>query len=166
MSALYRVCFIVLFSFFGITQLSAQSAKAVGELLELQPNGTFATTANNEARSANGEWRATYELASSDILMRRDGHGGRAIQNLHVFQNGSLAHSISEPKAADLYISNSGMLALMEVEIHNVDGAKVHFVSQTGATLHRVAFKRASGFAFSTDGNSFGVNAGCRLHLR
>ena len=165
MSVLYRVCFIACFCLLSINQLSAQSADEIVESLQLQPNGTFAISEDNEVRSASGEWRVTYDLASSDILMRRDRHGGREIQNLSIFQNGSLVHSISEPKAADLYISNSGMLALMEVEIHNVDGAKVHFVSSNGRTLHRVAFKRASGFAFSADGNLFGVNADGNLHV-
>ncbi|MGH1365368.1 MAG: T9SS type A sorting domain-containing protein [Calditrichia bacterium] len=166
MTSFYRIVAFLFLSSIMLTAIAEEhSAEALVQSLSLQPNGTFAQAAGNEAWSANGVFRLTYDLPASDMLMQRDGHGGRELRNLRVFENGQLVYSLDEPNAADLYVSNSGILALMEVEIHNANGVGIRFTTKDGKKLHRTSFKRASLFGFSDDGQRFGVNGDGNLHV-
>jgi hypothetical protein len=66
---------------------------------------------------------------------------------------------------SDLYISNSGVIAFMDMTFHFKREVRVHFYSRNSEHLCSKTFKGTHGFGFSPDGDKFGALVGEQLHI-
>ncbi len=124
-------------------------------------NGTFvhqATTGDAKANSPNG-------LYWCDYTVGRVGCAERDLLDFRFFENDRLLFEMDRAPASDLYISNSGVIAFMDLTYHFKQEVTVHFYSREGQHLFSKTFKGAHGYSFSADGDKFGAMAGDQTHV-
>ncbi len=153
--------------FFALWAFSAASfAQETGESLkpenmQVASNGIFlftSTSAASKAHSDNGRFWCDYEIGEV-------GDETRELKNFAFYEGETLLYTLDEAPGADMYISNSGFTAFMDMELHFEGKLSVHFHSKTGRHLFSRVFKGASLFGFSGDGNLFGVGAAESLQV-
>ncbi len=129
--------------------------------ISVSSNGTFmhhATTADAKASSPNGAYRCNYTVG-------RVGCAERELLDFRFYENDRLLFTIDRAPGSDLYISNSGVVAFMDIIYHFKKTVNVHFYNREGKHLFSKPFKGVHGFAFSSDGDKFGALAGEHLHV-
>ena len=106
--------------------------------LELKPknisvsfNGTFvadSSSKTDKAQSENGNYWCEYDIG-------RVGDEVREIVKFKFFENDLLLYELKKMPGSDLYISNSGICAFMDMTRHYKDELTIHFYSKTGHYL-------------------------------
>lgn len=116
-------------------------------------NGTFiakSPNARGKANSANGEFWCAYDIgAVTDETLE--------IKSFQFYQNDRLLYQTDQASGSDLYLSNSGYVALLDLRQHFKNELTIHFYSKTGRYLFSETYVGASVFGFSAAGNKFGV---------
>jgi hypothetical protein len=124
-------------------------------------NGTFVHQTLSEDAKANSK----NGLYWCDYTGGRVGCAERELLDFRFYENNRLLFVLDRAPGADLYISNTGVVAFMDMTYHFRNKVKVHFYNREGEHLFSKTFKGANGFAFSPDGNRFGAKAGDQLHV-
>ena len=116
-------------------------------------NGTFVVenpAKTGKVSSKNGNYWCEYDIG-------RVGDEVREIVKFKFFENDLLLYELKKMPGSDLYISNSGICAFMDMTRHYKDELTIHFYSKTGHYLFSETVMGASLFGFSTTGNKFAV---------
>lgn len=121
--------------------------------LSISFNGTFIlkSTAKDYLRnSENGKYGCQYDLGNF-------GEENVEMINFNFYENDQLLFSLPKAPGTDLYISNSGFIAFMDLIHHYKSELTIHFYSKSGQHLFSEAFIGGSMFGFSLKGEKFGV---------
>jgi hypothetical protein len=116
-------------------------------------NGTFtpdASRADGRAQSKDGRFWCRYDIAHV-------GDEVRELSSFELFENDRLLFTMDQAPGSDLYISNSGITAFMDMDRHCREELTINFYSKYGQHLLSKTFKRANLFGFSPKGDAFGV---------
>ncbi|MDZ7263587.1 MAG: T9SS type A sorting domain-containing protein [candidate division KSB1 bacterium] len=129
--------------------------------LSLSSNGKFVpyrSDVNARAISPNGQFWCHYEIAAvSDEV--------RLLKNFILFEGGLPRFTLNEVPGSDVYISDAGFVAVMDMRFHFRSQVTIHFYSPSGNRLSSETFLRASLFGFSPSGKKFGVNSATGLTI-
>ena len=124
-------------------------------------NGTFIFNSGAKsyrANSANGVYWCNYDIGQvSDEV--------RELKNFQFFEGNQLLYELKDTPGSDLYISNSGIVAFMDMTHHYNNLLTIHFYSKEGELLFSEQLKGAALFGFSTTGNKFGVGSAKYLKI-
>ena len=124
-------------------------------------NGKFvyhSAGSNSKANSDNGQFWCQYDI----------GHVGDEVRELlqfKLFENNQLLFTLKRAPGSDVYISNSGITAFMDMKHHYKNELTIHFYSKYGQHLFSETFKGASLFGFSSKGEKFGVETATHLYV-
>jgi hypothetical protein len=124
-------------------------------------NGTFVhhtATGDARANSPNGIFWCDYSVG-------RVGCAERELLDFRFYKNDRLLFTVAHAPGSDVYISNSGIVAFMDMTYHSKQEVTIHIYSKSGQHLFSKRFKGAHGFDFSSDGDRFGALAGDQLHV-
>ena len=116
-------------------------------------NGTFIANSpveKSNANSADGRFWCTYDIGRVTDEVQE-------IKNFQFYHNNHLLFTSDKVPGSDLYISNSGYIAFLDITHHYKRELTIHFYSKTGSHLSSETFVGASVFGFSSTGNKFGV---------
>ncbi len=121
--------------------------------VQLSFNGIFVSNSlspSANATSENGHFWCQYEIGQvSDEI--------RELRNFKFFEGDQLLYELEQAPGSDLYISNAGVCAFMNMTHHYKSELTIHFYSKSGNQLFSETFVGASLFGFSSKGNKFGV---------
>jgi hypothetical protein len=148
----WALSFILIFGFIS-TSFSQSSKKALQPEISVSFNGKFQSVVPEEgakAQSPNSRYFCKYRIG--DVT-----HEVRELLDFHFYEDGRLLYTIEKPLGQDLYISNSGFVAFMNINIYLNNQQTIYFFSKNGAFLFSHIFDGANLFAFSPDGNRFGI---------
>lgn len=129
--------------------------------LSVHPNGTlerFSPVAGSTGQSPNGVFWCDYEIGAVTDEQRE-------LRNFRFFEGEQLRFALERAPGSDLYISNTGFIAFMDMSQHFNRELTAHFYDKTGRFLCSKIFRGASLFGFSTSGKSFGAGAGEHFYL-
>jgi len=129
--------------------------------ISLSFNGTFVYNSpvnNSKANSPDGTFWCQYEIG-------RVSDEERDLINFKFYENSKLLFAMNKAPGSDLYISNSGFIAFMDMRHHYKNELVIHFFSKLGQQLFSETFKRAALFGFSSKGNKFGVDSAVGLQI-
>ncbi|MBN2088901.1 T9SS type A sorting domain-containing protein [candidate division KSB1 bacterium] len=148
-------CLILLILLTMITPIISQDFNLEPRLknISVSSNGTFVSNEPWKTRkvsSENGDYWCDYEIG-------RVGDEVREIVNFKFFENDQLLYELKQTPGSDLYISNCGNCAFMDLTYHYKGELTLHFYSKAGQHLMSETVKGASLFGFSVMGNKFGV---------
>lgn len=142
--------------------LSDDPAKSINDAnIAIQSNGTFAhpsMSPGSKINSPNGLFWCSYEIGQVSDEMRE-------LKNFQFYKGTQLLFTLKDVPGSDLYISNAGIIAFMDMKRHFDQEVTVHFYSQSGQPLFSRSFRGASLFGFSDAGNKFGVGTAEHLYL-
>lgn len=144
-----HIIIYVLFLNFGYSVIA--QTHYLPENSNLSYNGKFIVkNENNDFRnvSENGLFGATYDIGNVTDEQRQ-------IINFKLYKNETLLYSIEHLPGSDVYISNSGHIAIMDMNFHFKQELTVIILDQNGREIHNAAYKYASLFGFSSSGNKF-----------
>lgn len=164
MNRLKAVFQLLLFALalFTIPALSDNLAKSLSNAnIAVQSNGTFAhpsMNAGSKINSPNGLFWCSYETGQVSDEMRE-------LKNFEFYKGSQLLFALEEVPGSDLYISNAGNIAFMDMKRHFDQEVTVHFYSPLGQLLSSRSFRGASLFGFSDAGNKFGVGTAEHLYI-
>lgn len=105
---------------------------------------------NSQANSENGLYWCQYDI----------GHVGDEVRQLldfKLFEDERLLFTLPEAPGSDLYISNRGFIAFIDMGKHYKGELTVNFYSRHGQQLFSETFQGAFLFGFSPGGERFGV---------
>ncbi len=121
--------------------------------VSLSFNGIFVYHSNisdSKVNSHNGKFWCQYDIGHiSDEV--------RELKNFRFYEDDRLLFTLKQSPGSDLYISNSGFIAFMDLTYHYKSELTIHFYSKSGQYLFSETFVGASLFGFSSQGNKFGV---------
>jgi murein DD-endopeptidase MepM/ murein hydrolase activator NlpD len=147
--------------FFGFyPNMQAQNSDYLPKNVSLSFNGTFQTPKSNGVRnsSENAKFTVKYDIgAVSD--------GMRELRNLQLFKEDQLVYRLTEVPGSDIYISNSGMLAVIDMRFHYQQRIDINFYNSDGNMIMRQSYRYASLFGFSPKGDKFVVGTDKNLHI-
>jgi hypothetical protein len=129
--------------------------------LSLSFNGTFIANVpaqQSNANSADGRFWCTYDIGRVTDEVRE-------IKNFQFYHDNHLLFTSDIVPGSDLYISNSGYIAFLDLTHHYKRELTIHFYSKTGSHLFSETFIAASVFGFSSTGNKFGVGNATYLKI-
>ncbi len=132
---------------------NAQKSDYLPGNTKLSFNGKFINSdVNNEFNvvSENGIFKAKYEIGRVTDEMRE-------IKNFQLFENETLSFSLDYLPGSDIYISNSGYVAVMDMKFHFKQELTVHIYNSSGEFVLSKIFRYASLFGFSPKGKQFVV---------
>lgn len=121
--------------------------------VSLSFNGTFVNNSaieDSRVISPNGIFWCQYDIG-------RVGDEVRELINFKLFKNNKQLFTLDQAPGLDLYISNSGVIAFMDMTHHYKSELTIHFYSKSGQHLFSEIVTGASLFGFSSKGNKFGV---------
>jgi len=124
-------------------------------------NGKFvrqAVSNGAKANSPNGIYWCDYAVG-------RVGDEVRELTGFRFFKNDQMLFEMDLAPGSDLYISNSGICAFMDMKHHYRGELTIHFFSEEGEILSSKTFSGAHDFQFSPNGNRFGVSTSKGLHV-
>ncbi len=130
-----------------------EKAQPLEDHVSLSYNGTFLyqpCEKNSRANSPNGVYWCRYDIAAVSDEVRR-------LENFTLFAGNERLFSMEKVPGSDVYISNSGNIAFMDMRFHFKGELMIHFYDKTGQALFSEQFTDASLFGFSQQGNHFGV---------
>lgn len=150
-----RIKFITLFLLMLLEPIRAQDFENKIKPLNISVsfNGKFiahSPTQKNSANSENGTYWCTYEIGRFTDEIQE-------LKNFQFYQDNRQLFKIDTAPGNDLYISNSGFLAFLDMTHHYRSEVTIHFYSKTGNPLFSEKFIGASVFSFSSTGDKFGV---------
>lgn len=154
--------FLVLISTF-VQPIFSQviESQIMPENVSLSFNGIFvhnSPSPTSKANSDNGRFWCQYEIGQVSDEERE-------LKNFKYFENDHLLFEMDKAPGSDLYISNSGFIAFMDMAHHYQSELTIHFYSRTGTLLFSDSFTRADLFGFSSKGNKFGVGSAAGLQI-
>ncbi len=142
---------IFLFAFQWPAYMSAQTANRFPGEKKLAPNGLFIVDrekATGQTYSDNGIFKATYSIGKvSDE--------NREITGFTLTKEDQPLFTMDILPGADLLVSNSGMVAVFDMDLHFKQQVTVHIYNPSGSRIGSESFTYASLFGFSPTGNSF-----------
>ncbi len=144
-----------------IFNLKAQKNDYLPGNTKLSFNGKFINShVNNEFNvvSENGIFKAKYETGRVTDEMRE-------IKNFQLFENETLSFSLDYLPGSDIYISNSGYVAVMDMKFHFKQELTVHIYNSYGEFVLSKTFRYASLFGFSPKGKQFVVGTDKFLNI-
>lgn len=150
MRHLHAIVYLLILSL-GTSALA--QTKYLPDNLNLSFNGKFIShTDNTEFRntSENGLYGVTYEIGKVTDEQRE-------ILNFKLFKQDKLEYSLRSLPGSDVYVSNSGYVAVMNMNFHFKQELTVIVINQDGKEIYNSAYKYASLFGFSPSGNKFVV---------
>ncbi|MFC1564013.1 FlgD immunoglobulin-like domain containing protein [candidate division KSB1 bacterium] len=155
----YRFFYII---FFLLISVLAAAQERNPEALSVSHTGKIVKLfdINDTIRnsSQDGRYTCTYDIGRvSDEI--------RELKNLKFFEEGKLIFTMDEAPGSDLYISNSGYIAFMDMKRHFLNEVEVHFYDRQGQYLSSRTFNDAFLFGFSSKGNKFGVGTPEQLNI-
>ncbi|MCD4729736.1 MAG: hypothetical protein K8R74_03985 [Bacteroidales bacterium] len=131
------------------------------ENLNLSYNGKFITQKENpEYRnvSDNGMYGVTYDIGNVTDEQRE-------ILNFKFYEQESLVYSIEQLPGSEVYISNNGYIAVMNMNFHFRQELTVIIFNKLGKEIHKASYQYASLFGFSPSGNKFVIGTGKKLSI-
>ena len=158
MRHLYTIVFILLFSFGS--SIIAQT-NYLPENLNLSYNGKFITHKHNpEYRniSDNGLYGVTYNIGNVTDEQRE-------ILNFKFYEQDKLVYSLKQLPGSDLYISNSGYIAVMNMNFHFKQELTIIIFDKLGMEIFNDSYVYASLFGFSPLGNKFVIGTEDKLTI-
>lgn len=147
----------ILWAVFAVTLLFGKELAP----LFVHPNGTlerFSTLTSNKSHSPNTLFGCDYEIGAVTDEQRE-------LLNFRLFEGEKFLFSMERTPGSDLYISNAGFIAFMDMSQHFNHELTVHFYDKSGGFLCSKTFRGASLFGFSPSGKRFGVGAGEHFYL-
>lgn len=129
--------------------------------LSVRANGTlerFSTAPGGNTQSRSGVFWCDYEIGAVTDEQRE-------LRNFRFFEGQEFIFDMDPAPGSDLYISNAGVIAFMDMSQHFNRQLTVHFYDKTGRFLLSKTFRGASLFGFSPSGKRFGVGAGEHFYL-
>ncbi|OQX72275.1 MAG: hypothetical protein B6D61_14330, partial [Bacteroidetes bacterium 4484_249] len=154
---------VLFFLFASLISVSikAQKTDYLPGNIKLSFNGKFINSAANDefkVVSENGMFKAKYETGNVTDEMRE-------IKNFKLFKNNVLLFRLDYLPGSDLYISNSGYMAVMDMKFHFKQELTVHFFNPDGEYFFSKTFRYASLFGFSPKGKQFVVGTDKYLNI-
>ncbi len=148
----------IFFGFYPIMQ--AQNTDYLPENVSLSFNGTFQTPKSNGVRnsSENGKFTVKYDIGAVSDEMRE-------IRNLQLYKEDQFLFTLPEVPGSDIYISNSGMLAVIDMRYHFEQFISISFYNPYGNLIMNQSYRYASLFGFSPKGDKFVVGTDKNLHI-
>ena len=131
------------------------------ENLKLSYNGKFIVQKENSDYrnvSENGLFGATYNIGKVTDEQRQ-------ILNFKLYENETLLYTIDNLPGSDVYISNNGHIAVMDMNFHFKQELTVIIYNKQGEEIHKASFVYASLFGFSPSGNKFVVGTDKKLSI-
>jgi len=111
-----------------------------------------------KGQSENGIFTCRYEIGHvSDEV--------RELNNFELYGNGNLLYTLPQAPGSDVYISNNGIAAFMDMKTFFKNELTVHFYSSNGQALFSEKFNGASLFGFSPTGNKFAVGTAKQFYV-
>lgn len=147
---LTSITFLILF--FGIN-VQSQTSDYLPDNLSLAPNGTFIHTSEDspfEKTSDNGIYKAKYDIGRVTDEMRE-------LVNFRLYKNEDLVYTLKKMPGSDVYISNSGFVSAMDMNLHFQQKLTIHLFNPQGKVQFQQSYSYASLFGFSPSGNYFVV---------
>jgi len=146
-------------SVFG-ANINAQKSSYLPENLTLSFNGTFQPISTSEYRvsSENGLYKAKYDIGAVSDEMRE-------LKNLQMFEGAQLIFALKDVPGSDVYISNTGNLAVLDMKFHYQQEVTVNLFNKHGKLLLTQSFRYASLFGFSPIGEKFIVGTDKNLNV-
>jgi len=123
------------------------------DYLSLSFNGTFILNSLEKdypRNSDNGKYGCQNDIGNV-------GEEQVELANFRFYENNQLLFTLKKAPGTDLYISNSGYIAFMDLMHHYKSEVTIHFYSKTGQFLFSETVTGASMFSFSAKGEKFGV---------
>lgn len=123
--------------------------------ITLSYNGTFLRIGRDDPfhrYSENGDFWCRYKIVAAGDEIRRLG-------DFEFFKGTQRLFSMKSVPGSDLYISNNGFIAFMDMSRHFDRELTIHFYSKEGKHIMSKKFRGASLFGFSKSGNKFGVGS-------
>ncbi|MCP4726849.1 MAG: hypothetical protein GY863_17550, partial [bacterium] len=108
--------------------------------------------------SNNGKYRCSFEIGHVTDEIRELG-------NFRFYENNALIFTMDKAPGSDMYISNSGYLAFIDMKEHFRNRIGIHFYSRSGQYLFSETYEGAFQFGFSSTGNKFGVGTTKELNM-
>ncbi len=131
------------------------------ENINLSFNGKFVNQKINPIFrnvSENGLFGVTYDIGKVTDEQRE-------ILNFKLYEQDVLMYSLRSLPGSDVYISNSGYVAVMNMDFHFEQELTVIILNPTGKEVHKTSYKYASLFGFSPSGNKFVVGTDKKLSV-
>ncbi len=131
------------------------------ENVSLSFNGKFITQKENPAFrnvSGNGLYGVTYNIGNVTDEQRE-------ILNFRCYEQESLLYSLEQLPGSDVYVSNNGYVAVMNMKFHFKQELTVILFNKPGKEIHRSTYKYASLFGFSPSGNKFVIGTDNKLSI-
>jgi hypothetical protein len=114
-------------------------------------NGTFMNPVPGQhykSTSENGQFKAAYDIGSVT-------DENRELRNFKLYKNDELLYTLSKLPGADFYISNSGYVAVMNMDLHFQQTLTIYMLDPLGNQLSNHTYQYASVFGFSPHGDKF-----------
>ena len=89
----------------------------------------------------------------------------REILNFRLFKNEELLYTLKKLPGSDVYISNSGFVSAMDMNLHFQQQLTIHLINPDGELQFQHTFNYASFFGFSPLGKYFVVGTDKQLHV-
>lgn len=147
--------------FFGNSLICYNQENYLPENITVSFNGTFVNKNVDDefkAASENGFFKAKYDIGAVT-----DEH--RELLNLKLYNDGRLLYSMERVPGSDLYISNSGYLAVLDMHLHFIQQVSIRFYNDAGKFVYSDSFEYASLFGFSPMGEKFVVGTDKELKI-
>lgn len=141
-------CFI-----FSYSATLAQSNQSTEHPVDMSFNGTFLSPIKGyefKSVSENGIYKAKYEIGKVT-------DENRQLLHFELYKNDKLLYALPELPGADVYISNAGKLAVINMDFHFMQEVSILFYNSSGELMFNKQFKYASLFGFSPTGEKFVV---------
>jgi hypothetical protein len=144
---------------FGLNSI-AQKTSYLPENLTLSFNGTFQNKTDSEYRasSENGLYKARFDIGAVSDEMRE-------LKNLKVYNGDRHLYTIKEVPGSDIYLSNAGNLAVIDMKFHYRQEVTINLYDKNGNFRQEVKYKYASLFGFSPSGEKFVVGTDKNLNI-
>ena len=144
---------VIVLIFASLIAPEEQERKTDTASISVSFNGMFTQRPSRDGsrvQSKNSRFWCRYDI----------GHVGdevRELNSFELFENNRLLFAMERAPGSDLYISNSGITAFMDMKEHYREELTINFYSKYGQHLLSKTFKRANLFGFSPKGDAFGV---------
>jgi hypothetical protein len=106
----------------------------------------------------NGLYWCSYEIGPVSDEMRE-------LHHFKFYRGSQQLFSMEQAPGSDLYISNAGMIAFMDMSLHFKRELTIHFYSPSGQALFSETFRGASLFGFSDGGDQFAVGTAKQFYV-
>ncbi len=138
-----------------------EGSESLSANVSVAANGTFLCRAgglHRQANSRNGVFWCRYQVGSV-------GDEVRQLKRFQLFADDHLLYTREKVPGCDVYISNLGITAFMDMNRHHLGQVTVNFFSPEGQFLFSKTFQGAWLFGFSTKGNQFGVGTSTEFQV-